>query len=173
MWERGLCVRFANSASPRTFLQWFIDALHLENDKKTIYKSFSIKKEVHFENLVLSVIEMIHMWLVASVGNLKLLQSRRRFMRACNHPGTRSIYDNMTVLMHFLEVKQAVRQGNAPRLRRLRGGLLPVLMCMNHPHVSEQLIYASWQVINLHRRDCCTRTPVEPHSDACAAGPVH
>ena len=127
-----------------TFLDWFINELGLDPRGKTLDK-FSIKKEIHWENLALSVVQGLHSWLAEAVSDLDLLKYRRRFVHKCKHPGTLSVYKNLIVLMHYLEVKQAVRSRDHGRLKRMKGGLLPILLSKNHYKAAEQLIYSVWQ----------------------------
>ena len=127
-----------------TFLDWFITELKLDPRGKTL-DAFSMKKEIHWENLALSMVQGLHSWLADAVGDLDLLKTRRRFVHKCKHPGTLSVYKNLIVLMHYLEVKQAVRARDHGRLKRMKGGLLPILLAKNHYKAAEQLIYAIWQ----------------------------
>ena len=62
----------------KTFLHWFITELKLDKGNK-IFNKFSIKKEYHFESLMMSMIEGLHLWLVSSIGNINCLSSPRRF----------------------------------------------------------------------------------------------
>ena len=127
-----------------TFLNWFIRELELDPRGKTLHE-FSIKKEIHWENLALCMIQGLHLWLSEAVGDLELLKSRRRFLQQCKHPGTRSVYKNLSLLLNFLEVKQAVRARSPARLRRLKSSLMPILLAKNHYKAAEQLIYSIWQ----------------------------
>ena len=130
----------------KTFLNWFIDMLGLDPKGKTLKEgSFSIKKEIHWENMALSVIQGLHLWLTDAVGDLQLIKSRRRFLQQCTHPGTLSVYKHLALLMNYLEVKQAVRSRSPGRLRRLKATLLPILLVKNHYKAAEQLIYSMWQ----------------------------
>ena len=47
--------------------------------KNKIFNKFTIKKEYHFESLMMSMIEGLHLWLVSSVGDAQVLSSPRRF----------------------------------------------------------------------------------------------